>query len=429
MSKTLHFGDEARLAMFAGVEKVAKAVTATMGPKGRNVAFAKSYGAPQVTNDGVTIAKEITLENPIENMGAELIKEAASKTNDAAGDGTTTATLLTYALIKEGLREIRSGINAIELKNGMKKAGDLVTASLEAQSKILSGKDEITQVATISAQDAEVGGIIADAMEKVGQSGVITVEEGKTFGLSVEITEGMKFDSGFVSPYMVSDPEKMEGRIEDAYILITDKKISSLKDLMPALEGLLATGKRDLVIIADDLEGDALTGIILNKLKGALNVLAIKAPGFGDRKKEMLKDIAILTGATLITEELGFKLEHVTIDHFGRAKAIVAKKDSTVVIGGQGERYMIDGRVAEIEAQIRASNSDYDKEKLAERVAKLSGGIAVIRVGAATEVEMKEKKLRIEDALNATKAAVDEGIVAGGGVALLKAAKSLENLE
>ena len=296
-------------------------------------------------------------------------------------------------------------------------------------SKPPNTQEEIEQVATISAQDREVGSIIADAMEKVGQSGVITVEEGKTFGLSVEITEGMKFDSGFVSPYMVSDPEKMEGRIEDAYILITDKKISSLKDLMPALEGLLATGKRDLVIIADDLEGDALTGIILNKLKGALNVLAIKAPGFGDRKKEMLKDIAILTGATLITEELGFKLEHVTIDHFGRAKAIVAKKDSTVVIGGQGERYMIDGRVAEIEAQIRASNSDYDKEKLAERVAKLSGGIAVIRVGAATEVEMKEKKLRIEDALNATKAAVDEGIVAGGGVALLKAAKSLENVE
>jgi chaperonin GroEL len=429
MSKQIHFGDEARLAMFSGMEKVAKTVTATMGPKGRNVIFAKSYGAPQVTNDGVTIAKEIELEDKIENMGAELIKEAASRTNDAAGDGTTTATLLTYAMVKEWLREIRSGINAIELKNGMKKAGNLVVEELARISKPLNTQEEIEQVATISAQDAEVGQIIASAMEKVGKDGVITVEEGRTFGLEVEVTEGMKFDNGYISPYMITDGEKMEWRISDAHILITDKKISSLKDILGVLESLAQSGRRELVIIADDIDGEALTGIILNKLKWVLTVLGIKAPGFGDKKKEMLRDLAILTGATLITDETGYKLENATLDHLGQAKAVVSTKDSTTIISGAGDKHLIHSRVNELYAQMSASKSDYDKEKLAERIAKLAGGIAVIKVGAASEVEMKEKKLRIEDALNATKAAVDEGIVAGGGVALLKAARVLQNAD
>lgn len=428
-AKHIHFGDEARLKMFTGIEKVAKTVTATIGPKGRNVIFSKGYGAPQITNDGVTIAREIELEDKIENMGAELVKEAASRTNDAAGDGTTTATLLTYAMVKEGLREIRSGINAIELKNGMKKAGELVSEELARNAKMLSTKEEIAQVATISAQDAEVGAIISDAMDKVGKNGVITVEGGQTFGLSVELTEGMKFETGYISPYMVSDAEKMEARIEDAHILITDKKVSSLKDILPVLEQLAGMGKRDLVIIAEDVDGDALTGIILNKLKGALNVLAIKAPGFGDRKKEMLKDLAVLTGATVITDELGYKLDMATVDHLGRAKTVMAKKDATTIIGGGGDASRINARVNEIAGQIENTESEYDREKLHERLAKLAGGIAVIKVGAASEVEMKEKKLRIEDALNATKAAVEEGIVAGGGVALLKASAVLANLK
>ncbi len=400
-----------------------------MWPKGRNVIFAKSYGAPQVTNDGVTIAKEIELEDKIENMWADLIKEAASRTNDAAWDGTTTATLLTYAMVKEWLREIRSGINAIELKNGMKKAGSLVVEELARISQPLNTQEEIEQIATISAQDAEVGRIIADAMEKVGKDGVITVEEGRTFGLEVEVTEGMKFDNGYISPYMITDGEKMEARINDAPILITDKKISSLKDILSVLEALAQSGRRELVIIADDIDGEALTGIILNKLKWALTVLGIKAPGFGDKKKEMLKDLAVLTGATLITDETGYKLEHANVEHLGHAKVIVATKESTTVISGAGDKHLIDARVRELQNQMSVSKSDYDKEKLAERIAKLAGGIAVIKVGAASEVEMKEKKLRIEDALNATKAAVDEGIVAGGGVALLKAARVLQNTD
>ncbi len=429
MAKNIHFGDEARLQMFSGMEKVAKTVTATMGPKGRNVIFSKSYGAPQVTNDGVTIAKEIELEDKIENMGAELIKEAATRTNDSAGDGTTTATLLTYAMVKEGLREIRSGINAIELKNGMKKAGSLVVEELMNLATPLNTQEEIEQVATISAQDAEVGKIIANAMEQVGKDGVITVEEGRTFGLEVEVTEGMKFDNGYISPYMVTDTEKMESRIDDAAILITDKKISSLKDILGVLEGLAQSGRRELVIIAEDIDGEALTGLILNKLKGSLSVLGIKAPGFGDRKKEILKDLAILTGATLITEETGYKLENASLEHLGHAKAVLATKDTTTIIGGSGDKHLIDSRVNEIRNQISVTKSDYDKEKLAERVAKLAGGIAVIKVGAASEVEMKEKKLRIEDALNATKAAVEEGIVAGGGVALLRASLVLQNID
>lgn len=425
MSKSIHFGDEARLQMFSGMEKVAKVVSATIGPKGRNVIFSKGYGAPQVTNDGVTIAREIELEDKIENMGAELIKEAATRTNDAAWDGTSTATLLTYAMVKEGLREIRSGINAIELKNGMKKAGSLVVAELAKMSKTLNSQEEIEQVATISAQDPEVGRIIADAMEKVGKDGVITVEEGRTFWLEVEVTEGMQFDNGYISPYMITDGEKMEWRISDAHILITDKKISSLKDILGVLESLAQSGKRELVIIADDIDGEALTGIILNKLKWVLTVLGIKAPGFGDKKKEMLRDLAILTGATLITDETGYKLENAHIEHLGRANAVIATKESTTIISWGGDSHLIEARVRELWAQLEASKSNYDREKLAERIAKLAGGIAVIKVGAASEVEMKEKKLRIEDALNATKAAVDEGIVAGGGVALLKASMIL----
>jgi chaperonin GroEL len=414
MSKNIIFGDDARLKMFAGVEKIAKTVTATIGPKGRNVIFSKSYGAPQVTNDGVTIAKEIELEDKVENMGAELIKEAASKTNDAAGDGTTTAALLTYAMINEGLREIRSGINAIELKNGMKKAGQLVNEELTKIAKKISTSEEIEQVATIAAQDSEVGAIISEAMAKVGNNGVITVEEGKTQGLEVELTEGMKFENGYISPYMMTDGEKMEARISDAKILITDKKISSLKDILPLLEQLASSGKRELVIIAEDVDGEALAALILNKLKGVLTVLAIKAPGFGDRKKEILKDLAVLTGATVITDELGYKLEHASVEHLGSAKVVTSKKDSTMIIGGAGDKSNIDRRIGEIRAQIENTKSEYDKEKLIERLAKLAGGVAVIKVGAASEVEMKEKKLRIEDALNATKAAVEEGIVAGG---------------
>lgn len=365
----------------------------------------------------------------MENLGAELIKEAASRTNDQAGDGTTTATLLTYAMAKEGLREIRSGINAIELKNGMKAAAQSVAEELASMAKMIDTKEEIAQVATISAQDPEVGNIISEAMDKVGKDGVITVEEGKTMGLEVEVTEGMKFENGYISPYMITTDgaDKMEARISDAHVLVTDKKISTLKDILPLLESLASTGKRELVIIADDVDGEALAGIILNKLKGVLTVLAIKSPGFGDRKKEILRDIAVLTGATVITEELGYKLENASYEHLGRAKSVVSRKDSTLIIGGQGDKDLIDRRVKELRIQIEATKSDYDREKLMERLAKLAGGIAVIKVGASTEIEMKEKKLRIEDALNATKAAVEEGIVAGGGVALLRAARVLEN--
>ncbi len=430
MAKQIMFGDEARLRMFNGMGKVYAAVTATLGPKGRNAIFSKGYGAPQVTNDGVTIAKEIELEDKVENLGAELLKEAASKTNDAAGDGTTTATLLAYAMIKEGLREVRSGINAVELKNGMKAAAAAVSDQMEKNAKKISGKAEIEQVATISAQDAEVGRIIADAMDKVGKDGVITIEEGQTVGLEVEVTEGMKFDTGYVSPYMVTDAEKMEARIQDAPVLVTDKKISDIKDLLPILEQLAGAGKRDLFVVADDVDGTALTTIILNKLKGVLNVVAVKAPGFGDRKKEMLKDIAVLTGATVVSDELGHSnWEKVGADVLGRVKNVTAGKDWTTLVGGQGDKKKIAARVAEIRVQIDKVKSDYDREKLQERLAKLAGGVAVIKVGAASETEMKERKLRIEDALNATKAAVEEGVVAGGGVALLQASRGLENVK
>lgn len=429
MAKNITFGDDARLKMFAWIEKISKTVGATIGPKWRNVIFSKWYWAPQVTNDWVTIAKEIELEDKIENMWAELIKEAASKTNDAAWDGTSTAALLTYAMIKEWLREIRSWINAIELKNGMKKAGRLVEEELTRNAKTINTKEEIIQVATISAQDSEVGQIIWEAMEKVGKNWVITVEEWQTFGLEVELTEGMKFETGYMSPYMITDGEKMESRISDAKILITDKKISSLKDLLPILEQLASTGKRDLVIISEDIDWDALAWIILNRLKGVLNILWIKAPGFWDRKKEMLKDIAILTWATIITEELGFKLENASIDHLWSAKTIVSTKDNTTIVGWGWDKDLINRRVREIQNQIENTKSEYDGEKLKERLAKLAGGIAVIKVWAASEIEMKEKKLRIEDALNATKAAVEEWIVAWGWVALLKASQVLDKID
>lgn len=426
MAKLIKTGDALRTAMFAGMETVAKTVIVTMGPKGRNVVIEKTYGAPTVTNDGDTIAKEIELEDKFENMGAALVKEAANKTNDIAWDGTTTATLLTYALAKEGLREIRTGINAVELKNGMKKAGELVVKELEKNSKMISTSEEIAQVAALSAQDKEVGDIISQAMQKVGNSWVITVEEGQTFGLELEVTEWMEFDQGYISPYMVTNSEKMTAELKDVYILVTDQKVTSTKDILPLLEELLSSGRKELVIIAEDVEGEALTTIILNRLKWVLNILGIKAPWFGDRKKEMLKDIAILTGATLISSDLGMKLEKVTLADLGTARSVIAKKSSTTIVGGGWDKKAIEDRIQYIQSALEQTDSKYEKEKLQERLAKLSGGVGVIKVGAASKVEMQERKLRIEDALNATKAAVEEGVVAGGGVALLKAAKALE---
>lgn len=424
--KEVSFGDDGRLKMFAGMEKLYKAVASTLGPKGRNAIFPKSYGAPQVTNDGVTIAKEIELTDSIENMGAELIKDAASKTNDAAGDGTTTATVLTYAMVSEGLREIRSGINSVELKNGMKAAAYVVSEELTKNSKHVKTTEEIASVATISAQDPEAGAIIAEAMDKVGENGVITVEEGKTMGLEVDVTKGMKFKNGFISPYMITDPEKMEARFSDVAILVTDKKVSSMKELLPVLEGLAHQGKRELVIIAEDVDGEALTGIVLNRLKGTLQVLCVKAPGFGDRRKENLRDIALLTWATVVSEEIGLKLDEVDSSVLGYVDSIVATKDDTTIVANKADPKELEARIAEIQNMIKKTDSDYDREKMQERLARIAGGVAVIRVGAASEVEMKEKKLRLEDALNSTRAAVEEGIVPGGWVALLRASASLE---
>lgn len=429
MAKQIKYWDELRAKMFAGIEAVAKTVVLTMWPKGRNVILDKGYGIPQVTNDGVTIAREIELEDKFESLGAELVKEAANKTNELAGDGTTTATLLTYALAKEGLREIRTGINAIELKNGMRKAGSEVIKELSKNSKKITTPEEIAQVASLSAQDSEVGEIIASAMEKVGNNGVISVEDGQTFGLELEVTEGMEFDQGYVSPYMVNNGEKMTSEFKDARILITDQKISSMKQVLPLLEQLLAEGRKDLVIIAEDIEGEALTTIILNQIKWILNILAIKSPWFGERKKEILKDLAILTGANIITSELAMKLENATINDLWWAKNLISQNGKTTIIGGAGNPNDIQSRVSELRKAIENTSSSYDKEKLSERLAKLDWGVAVIKVGAASEVEMKEKKLRIEDALNATRAAVEEWVVAGGGVALLKASKVLETLD
>ncbi len=429
MAKQIKYWDELRAKMFAWIEAVAKTVTLTMWPKGRNVILDRWYGIPQVTNDGVTIAKEIELEDKFEALWAELIKEAASKTNEIAWDGTTTATLLTYALAKEWLREIRTGINAIEIKNGMRKAGSEVIKELDKLSKKITTPEEIAQVASLSAQDNEVWEIIAKAMEKVWNNGVISVEEWQTFGLELEVTEWMEFDQGYISPYMVTNPEKMISEFRDAKILITDGKISSMKDLVPLLEEILGQWKKDLVIIAEDIEGEALTTIILNKLKWVLNILAIKAPGFGDRKKEMLKDLAILTGANIITSELGMKLENATLNDLWGAKSVFAEKWKTTIIGWFWDEKDIKARVSDLKIQIENTSSSYDREKLQERLAKLDGWVAVIKVWAASEVEMKEKKLRIEDALNATRAAVEEWVVSWGWVALLKASKALENFD
>ena len=425
MAKEIFFSDKARNGLFEGVTKLADAVKVTMGPRGRNVLIQKSYGAPHITKDGVSVAREIELEDTLENMGAQLVKEVASKTADEAGDGTTTATVLAHAIFKEGLRNITAGANPIEVKRGMDKASTAIIEELKKISKAVKDKKEIAQVATISANsDAVIGDLIAEAMDKVGKDGVITVEEAKGINDELEVVEGMQFDRGYISPYFVTNPEKMTCELESPIILLTDGKVTSLKDLVPLLEQVQQSG-RPLLIIADDIEGEALSTLVLNKLKGVLNITAVKAPGFGDRKKEMLKDIAILTGATLITEELGLTLEKTTLEDLGQASRVVIDKDNTVIVDGKGDKNAVENRINEIRTQIETTSSEYDKEKLQERLAKLSGGVAVIKVGAATETEMKEKKDRVDDALSATKAAVDEGIVIGGGAALIKASQAV----
>jgi chaperonin GroEL len=430
MAKQMQFGDDARQRLLAGVEKLANAVKVTLGPKGRNVVLDKKYGGPLVTNDGVTIAKEIELPDTYENMGAQMVKEVSTKTNDVAGDGTTTATILAEAIIKEGLRNLTAGANPMKLKAGIEKAVALIEEALsEMAIQIGNSKEMVAQVASVSAQNEEVGQLLAEIMEMVGQDGVIQVEESQTMGLEKEVVEGMQFDNGYVSPYFVTDPTRMEAVYNDVKVLITDQKISSVQQLLPLLEKVAEGGRKELVIIAEDLDGEALATLVLNKLRGAFNVLAIKAPGFGDRRKDMLKDIAILTGGSVITSELGLKLENAELSHLGEARKIVADKDKTVIIDGKGDKAAIDARVAELKNHIERSDSDFDREKLIERLAKLAGGVGVIKVGAATEVELKERKHRIEDALNATRAAVEEGIVPGGGVALLLASKALEGVE
>lgn len=427
MAKKIIYGEDARKALQSGVNQLADTVKITLGPRGRNVVLDKKFGAPLITNDGVTIAKEIELEDAFENMGAQLVKEVSTKTNDVAGDGTTTATLLAQALIREGMKNVAAGANPMIVKKGIQAAVDKVVESLVNNSKKVSGTDDIARVATISAADDFIGQLIAEAMEKVGSDGVITVEESKTAETYSEIVEGMMFDRGYVSPYMVTDTEKMVATIDDAHILITDKKISNIQEILPLLEQVVQSGKK-LVIIAEDVEGEALATLILNKLRGTFTCVAVKAPGFGDRRKEMLRDIAILTGGQVITEELGLELKDATIDQLGRARQVKIEKENTIIVDGAGNSEEIKNRVAQIRSQIENTTSEFDKEKLQERLAKIAGGVAVIKVGAATEVEMKEKKLRIEDALAATKAAVEEGIVAGGGVALINAIPSVEAL-
>jgi len=429
MAKQLVFDEHARRSLKRGVDILANAVSTTLGPKGRNVALDKKYGAPTVTHDGVTVAKEIELEDPFENMGAQLLKEAATKTNDIAGDGTTTATVLAQIIVHEGLKNVAAGANPMLIKHGIEAGVEAVVKQLKDMAIEVSKHDQIAQVATISAQDPEIGNLIADVMDKVGKDGVITVEESKSLNFETEYVEGMQFDRGYISPYFVTSPERMEAEIQDPYVLIYDKKISSAQDIIPLLEKLVQRGKRDLVIIAEDVDGEALATLVLNKLRGMLNVLAVKAPGFGDRRKAMLQDIAILTGGQVISEETGRKLEGVTIDDLGRAGRVVSTKDDTTIIDGAGDEKAIKGRIEEIRIEIEKSTSDYDKEKLQERLAKLAGGVAVIRVGAATETELKEKKHRVEDALSATRAAVDEGIVPGGGVALIQAVKALADIK
>lgn len=428
MAKQIIFGDDARQKLLSGVRHLANAVRITLGPKGRNVVLDKKYGAPTITNDGVTIAKEIDLKDPFENMGAQLVKEVATKTNDVAGDGTTTATILAEAIITQGLRNLAAGANPVKLKEGILKAVEKIKEELERRSIEVGGsKERIAQVATISAQDENVGNLIADVMEKVGNDGVVTVEESQTMGLESEVVEGMQFDNGYISAYFVTDPARMVAEYENAKILITDKKISSVQEIVPIIEKVLQSGKKDLVIIAEDLDGEALATLVLNKIRGVFNVVAVKAPAFGDRRKEMLKDIAALTGGKVITEELGLKLDGVELSDLGEARKVIVEKEKCVIVEGRGSKADIEARVAEIKAIMGNTDSDFDRDKLAERLAKLAGGVGVIKVGAATEVELKEKKHRIEDALSATKAAVQEGIVAGGGVALMEAAKVLDD--
>ena len=427
MAKVIVYGEDARKALQAGINKLSDTVKITLGPKGRNVVLDKKFGAPLITNDGVTIAKEIELDDAFENMGAQLVKEVATKTNDAAGDGTTTATLLAQALVREGMKNVASGANPMEIKKGIQSAVDAVVSAIKENSKKVSCSDDIARVATVSAGDETVGTLIAEAMEKVSADGVITIEESKTAETYSEVVEGMQFDRGYITPYMVTDTDKMEAIIDDAYILITDKKISNIQEILPLLEQIVQSGKK-LVIIAEDVEGEALSTLIVNKLRGTFTCVAVKAPGFGDRRKEMLQDIAILTGGEVISEELGLELKEATIQQLGRARQVKITKENTIIVDGAGNSDAIKSRVAQIRAQIETTTSDFDREKLQERLAKLSGGVAVIKVGAATEVEMKEKKLRIEDALSATKAAVEEGIVAGGGTALLNATPAVEKL-
>ncbi|MGK9369503.1 chaperonin GroEL [Melioribacter sp. Ez-97] len=428
-AKIIEFSTDARSALKVGVDKLANAVKVTLGPKGRNVVIDKKFGAPTVTKDGVTVAKEIELEDPIENMGAQMVREVASKTSDVAGDGTTTATVLAQAIFREGLKNVTAGANPMDLKRGIDLAVSKVIDYLKSISKEVGGRDEIAQVGAISANnDKAIGDLIADAMEKVGKDGVITVEESKSAETTLEVVEGMQFDRGYISPYFVTNSETMEAVLEDAYILIHDKKISAMKDLLPILEKIAQSG-RNLLIIAEDLEGEALATLVVNKLRGTLKVCAVKAPGFGDRRKAMLEDIAILTNGTVISEERGFKLENATIEYLGRAKRITVDKDNTTIVEGAGKPEEIKKRINEIKAQIEKTTSDYDREKLQERLAKLSGGVAVLKIGAATEVEMKEKKARVEDALHATRAAVEEGIIPGGGVALVRAIKSLDKVK
>jgi len=428
-AKELLFDTEARAKLKRGVDQLAEAVKVTLGPKGRNVVIDKKFGSPTVTKDGVTVAKEVELSDPIENMGAQMVKEVATKTSDLAGDGTTTATVLAQAIFREGLKNVTAGANPMELKRGIEKAVEIVVAELKAMSVPSAGKKEIAQVGSISANnDKEIGNLIADAMEKVGKDGVITVEEAKGLETTLETVEGMQFDRGYLSPYFVTDPEKMEAILEDPYILIHDKKISAMKELLPVLEKAAQSGK-PLLIVAEDIEGEALATLVVNKLRGTLKVVAVKAPGFGDRRKEMLRDVAILTNGNVISEEVGFKLENATLADLGRAKRIVVDKDNTTLVDGKGKQDSIQGRIGEIKAAIEKSTSDYDREKLQERLAKLAGGVAVIHVGAATETEMKEKKARVEDALHATRAAVEEGIVPGGGVALLRAQPALDKVK
>jgi len=428
-AKQLVFGEEARRKLRDGIDVLAEAVATTLGPKGRNVALDRKFGSPTITHDGVTVAKEIELEDPFENMGVQLLKEAATKTNDIAGDGTTTSTVLAHAMVTEGLKTLAAGSNPMLLKRGIEAASKKVADAIRAQAIEISTKEEIANVATISAQDRPIGDLISEVMDKVGKDGVITVEESKGLEFEQEYVEGMQFDRGYISPYFITDSEHMEAVIENPYILIHDKKISAAQDLLPLLEKLVQVGNRELVIIAEDIDGEALATMVLNKIRGTLNVLAIKAPGFGDRRKAMMQDIAILTGATVISEETGRKLDSAEVADLGRAEKVVSDKDNTTVIGGKGEAKAIKGRIEQIRVEIDKTTSDYDREKLQERLAKLSGGVAIIRVGAATETELKEKKHRVEDALSATRAAVEEGIVPGGGVALLNAMKELESLK